>query len=56
MKMTENEKLGRESQYFEEQFLIEKVENVLRKIMKNMKIGENVSFGKNVTKMFKNIS
>ena len=56
MKMTENEKLGRKSQYFEEQFWVEKWENVLRKIVKIVKIGRKwyfeikSYFGENVQK------
>ena len=57
MKMTENGKLGRESQCFEEQILVGKSGKMyLGKLWKMVKLEENVSFGKNVTKMFKNVN
>ena len=53
--MTGNKKLGSKNQYFEEQFLVEKVGKCIKKIVKNVKLGGKWYFeiknyfGENVT-------
>ena len=54
MKMTENEKLGRESQCFEEQILVGKSgKRYLGKLWKIWKVEENVSLEKMLQKCSK---
>ena len=44
MKITENEKLGRKSQYFEEQFLVEKVGKCIKENCENCETWKKMVF------------